>query len=345
MDVLNRWVKSFDLPRLMHLNVSHNILSFLPSVTMANLSSIRVLDISYNELPVPANSAWQMLPRLRELYMQKNPIRSLTNTSFTGLERLEILDIRDFPLQVFEAGCFTSLTSLRRLYMTTHPQINRFNLARALHNVPSLQELILEVDGTLNSELMNYELPYRLTNITLMGPRMRKISPTALQEIRARELQLTFYRTHMEEVPRDVFKNLGRVKYVAVAAENNTMTKLGEPSTTGYPGVPNSVFLTDLRMHNNQWNCDCGIGWIEGWLKKWRQSVCVDNGRLEEYLRCQDTVHRLRQTPCNNKRKSIMEALKTDLECGSTAGASLVAPSPLLALLLVGVPLFLMGTP
>ncbi|XP_063596618.1 chaoptin-like [Penaeus indicus] len=309
-------VPDFDLPRLMHFNVSHNILSFLPSVTMANLSSIRVLDISYNELPVPANSAWQMLPRLRELYMQKNPIRSLTNTSFTGLERLEILDIRDFPLQVFESGCFTSLTSLRRLFMTTHPQINRFNLARALHNVPSLQELILEVDGTLNSELMNYELPYRLTNITLMGPRMRKISPTALQELRARELQLTFYRTHMEEVPRDVFKNLGRVKYVAVAAENNTMTKLGEPSTTGYPGVPHSVFLTDLRMHNNQWNCDCGIGWIEGWLKKWRQSVCVDNGRLEEYLRCQDTVHRLRQTPCNNKRKSIMEALKTDLERG-----------------------------
>lgn len=34
-------VPDFDLPRLMYLNVSHNILSFLPSVTMANLSSIR----------------------------------------------------------------------------------------------------------------------------------------------------------------------------------------------------------------------------------------------------------------------------------------------------------------
>ncbi|XP_068248424.1 chaoptin-like [Palaemon carinicauda] len=335
-------IPDFDLPRLMHLNVSHNILSFLPSITMANFSSIRVLDISYNELPVPANNAWQMIPRLRELYMQKNPIRSITNTSFTGLERLEVLDIRDFPLQGFEAGCFTSMTSLRRLYMTTHPQMQKFNLAKALHYVPSLQELNLEVDGTLNKELMNYDLPYRLSNITLMGPRMRKISPNALQELRSRELQLTFYRTKMEEVPRDVFKNLGRVKYVAVAALNNSMTKLGEPSTTGYPGTPHTVFLTDLRMHNNNWNCDCGIGWIEGWLKKWRQSVCVDKGRLDEYLRCQDTVHRLRQTPCSNKKnKSIMEALKTDLECGSAAGADLASPSPLLALLLLALPLWM----
>nr|XP_053641738.1 chaoptin-like [Cherax quadricarinatus] len=310
-------VPDFDLPRLMHLNISHNILTFLPSVTMANLSSIRVLDISYNELPVPANNAWQMLPRLRELYMPRNPIRTLTNDSFIGLERLEVLDIRDFPLQVFEAGCFVSLTSLRRLYMTTHPNMPKFNLAQALHNVPSLQELNLEKRKKERKILTVFD------------------SMGFLQELRARELQLTFYQTRMEEVPSDVFRNLGRVKFVAVSAVNNTMKKLGEPSSTGYPGEPHSVFLTDLRMHNNKWNCDCGIGWIEGWLKKWRQSVCVDKGRLEEYLHCQDTVHRLRQTPCSNKKdKSIMEALKTDLECGSTGAASYVTPSSFLSLLL-----------
>lgn len=40
---------------------------------------------------------------------------------------------------------------------------------------------LLQVDGTLSKELLKYKLPYRLTNITLMGPRMRQISPTALQ--------------------------------------------------------------------------------------------------------------------------------------------------------------------
>ena len=49
-------------------------------------------------------------------------------------------------------------------------------------------------------------------------------------------------------------------RFVAVSATNNSLTRMGEPSTTGYPGVPNSVFLTDLRLHNNQWSCDCGIG-------------------------------------------------------------------------------------
>lgn len=86
----------------------------------------------------------------------------------------------------------------------------------------------------------------------------------------------------------------------------------------------------------------CPFRWIEPWLKKWRQTVCVDKGRLDEYLRCQDTVERLRQTPCDNKRgKSIMEALKTDLECSSTAGAAPLWPSPLLSLLLFLVPFFM----
>lgn len=89
----------------------------------------------------------------------------------------------------------------------------------------------------------------------------------------------------------------------------------------------------------------CFSRWIEPWLKKWRQSVCVDRGHIEEYLRCQDTVQRLRETPCSNKKKSIMEALKTDLECSSTAASSPVAPScPLLATLLLSL-LFLLRAP
>ncbi|CAL4125556.1 unnamed protein product, partial [Meganyctiphanes norvegica] len=328
-------VPDLDLPSLVHLNISHNILTFLPSINMANLTSVRVLDISYNELPVPANNAWQMVPRLRELYMQRNPITSLRNDSFQGLGRLEVVDIRDFPLQVFQPGCLAPLRSLRRLYMTTHPGVGRFNLAQALHVVPSLQQLNLEVDGTLGNELQYWSLPYRLTNITLMGPRMTKIEPNALQELQARELQLTFYQTRMQEVPKDLFQNLGRVKYVAVAALNNSLTKIGQPSTTTYPGTPNRVFLTDLRLHNNRWQCTCGIGWIEGWVKKWRQSVCVDGGHLEEYLHCQDTLTRLRQTPCSDRPKSIMEALKTDLDCEHSSHGNIKIPLTLYTMILL----------
>ena len=69
--------------------------------------------------------------------------------------------------------------------------------------------------------------------------------------------------------------------------------------------------------------------------------MCVDRGHLDEYLRCQDTIQALRTTKCAGRSsKSLMEALKTDLDCGSTAGVgTLRAPAWFLLSTLLAVPL------
>ncbi|XP_018024567.1 chaoptin [Hyalella azteca] len=284
LSVANTSIKSFpelQHPKLAVLNASNNILSFLPTNTMANLTGIRTLDVSHNELTAPGSNAWQVMPYLRDLRLQGNFVRSITNSTFASLSRLQVLDIRDFPLHVFQA------------------------------------------DNSLGSELRGGALPYRLTNVTLIGHKMKQIDPKALDMLTSRQLRLTFLRTGLTYVPHELFTNLGRVRFVAVAAHNNSLTGLGEPYTTvNYPGVRGSVFLTDLSMSQNKWTCDCGIGWLETWLKVWRSSVCVSEGALQPYLECQQTVRQLRRTPCADRHKSLMEALKQDLECG-VSGATL----------------------
>jgi len=41
------------------------------------------------------------------------------------------------------------------------------------------------------------------------------------------------------------------------------MRSLGEPyNTVTYPGVRDSIFMTDFRAETNKWVCDCGIGLV-----------------------------------------------------------------------------------
>ena len=57
---------------------------------------------------------------------------------------------RSTNLSVFlQSGCLVPLKCLRRFYMTTHPNVQRFNLAKALQHAHSLQQLNLEVGKLL----------------------------------------------------------------------------------------------------------------------------------------------------------------------------------------------------
>lgn len=90
------------LPSLRELIISNNGLPSIPPELAANLSSLRLLDFSQNDLttvPLITHS----LPKLRSLFLAGNPITTLTNTSLLGAAKtLEELDIAHFNLNVFE---------------------------------------------------------------------------------------------------------------------------------------------------------------------------------------------------------------------------------------------------
>lgn len=82
-------------------------MTFVPPETLHNLSDVRELDLSYNELPGPPNSAWQSMHHLRTLSLAGNPITTVMNDSFVGLERLETLDISRIRADNFSVGFLT----------------------------------------------------------------------------------------------------------------------------------------------------------------------------------------------------------------------------------------------
>lgn len=93
---------SFQLPQLKTLNVSSNHLTFVPPNTLANLSDVRDLDLSHNELPAPPSAAWHSMHHLRSLNLAGNPISQVMNDSFLGLDKLEFIDISDIRATLYQ---------------------------------------------------------------------------------------------------------------------------------------------------------------------------------------------------------------------------------------------------
>lgn len=87
------------------LLADNNLTNILPEA-VANLTSVRVLDLSRNNftsIPVAILS----MKNLKHLNLSSNYIRTLVNNSILGgLEELRELDISYLPLRVFEVRSF-----------------------------------------------------------------------------------------------------------------------------------------------------------------------------------------------------------------------------------------------
>ena len=119
-----------DLPlmKLRHLSLANNALPTVPPEIATNLTSLRILDLSYNDLtsiPLVIHS----LNNLRSLILKNNPISSISNHSFIGLsESLTHLDLRNLLLTSFEVSNYTLIHTIVFL----HEQNYNFLKAQSL---------------------------------------------------------------------------------------------------------------------------------------------------------------------------------------------------------------------
>jgi len=97
-------VPDLALPYLRVLRLSNNGLPSIPTELAANLTSLRDLDVSHNDLttvPLITHS----LENLRSFSLAGNPISSLSNTSLLGIaDTLEYLDIAHLELMSVEVS-------------------------------------------------------------------------------------------------------------------------------------------------------------------------------------------------------------------------------------------------
>lgn len=99
-------IPELSLPSLLNLDLSRNQISTVSPDRASNLSSLRGLDLSYNELN-GFPSIIMNLPELNNLNLANNHIYDLNNNTLNmGVQKLISLDISYLPLVSFEVRHF-----------------------------------------------------------------------------------------------------------------------------------------------------------------------------------------------------------------------------------------------
>ncbi|KAF7273812.1 hypothetical protein GWI33_013503 [Rhynchophorus ferrugineus] len=339
-------VPIFPTPNLVSLSLAYNSLPNIPPETATNMTNLQKLNLDYNDLtniPILTHSLFE----LRYLSMVSNPITYLSNTSLLGVaDHLEELDIRDFDLTVLESGAFCKMYSLRTLRMNLYSGFKSFNIPKIIQWNTGLRTLEIHVNKATDSNLekeMAGQFPTKLRNITFSGLGLKKIGQKALQGIRHPNLHLSIRNTSVPKIPEDIFRNIGLAHNLSIDLRNNPSLKsFMNPITGSKPELYKKTFLVDLQMTGNKWECDCDLGWIEVWLRKQRQYICgrdlMDPHSASSFdENCYHVPDEFRMSYCSNKNnKSVIEVLKTDIECGWSM-ADKIGASSMYLVLIVGI--------
>ncbi|XP_037026425.1 chaoptin isoform X1 [Bradysia coprophila] len=349
-------IPDLPLPLLRVLRVAENELPTVSQELAHNMSSLRVLDLSDNDLTnVPV--LMQLLKNLRSLSLAGNSITMLTNESFVGLsETLEHLDVSQLHLNSFELGALKPLDSLRSLKISPCLSIPTFNIPALLEDNDNLRELWIESPGPARSQHetsfdaianigrtepkgpsstdlrkeMLGNFPLKLRSVTISGKTFTNIAETIFKGIESISLHVTIRNTSLTSIP-NFFRHLGQAENISIDLQHNNdkLSKIPNPNTGNLPNLPDAVFLTDLKVASTSLSCDCGVGWIEYWQRKKRQYFCSAQSWSDSIFgpssrsswtkkeECNSIDDDLREVDCANKNnQQLLEVLKSEIECG-----------------------------
>jgi len=99
---------------LRELYASHNTLTELPG-SLHGLTTLRVLDLSFNKLNILSPETLSSLSSLLELKLVRNHIRELREGAFDGLPRLSLIDLENNDLRVIERNAIRALPELQAI--------------------------------------------------------------------------------------------------------------------------------------------------------------------------------------------------------------------------------------
>lgn len=151
-------------------------------------------------------------------------------------------------------------------------------------------------------------------------------------------MHLTLHNTTLSGLPSNIFYKIGNVRNISIDIESNNKKFNGipNPNSALYPNQADKILLTSLNLHFSSLSCDCEIGWVEFWQRKKRQFFCSQQEWIDEtevkgqgdndHEQCDDPFEDddLRSVQCSNKNgESLLEVLKTDLECGWSSASRL----------------------
>lgn len=276
------------LGKLESLNLALNELPTIPQQLAENLTNLRKLDLSYNDLTIIPEMI-RFLPDLRSLSLAGNPITTLTNTTMVGItDDLEELNIANLDLHEFEYGVFHDLQVLRSLHLSAYPGIPSFNILKLIECSYNLRTLGIHgpqprseasvssfTDGIsalvspkfqstpsdFNREL-NGDFPYKVRKIIFEGHLLNRLADDILQGVRSPVLHIVFRNTSITNLPEKLFNNLDNVRNITLDFDhtNQKLTKIPNPNNAQYPNSNEKTYLTDLDVEKMSLSCDCELG-------------------------------------------------------------------------------------
>ena len=94
-----------------------NNINKVSSYDFKNLTSLKVLRMSFCSIQIVEEEAFRTLPLLEELHLSNNRITSVSKLSFKGMGKLKLLDLSNNVNLNIESTAFQDLTNLEKLFL------------------------------------------------------------------------------------------------------------------------------------------------------------------------------------------------------------------------------------
>lgn len=230
------------LRRLQQLNLEHNKIHNISGEALAGLPSLRIFNISYNQLEVLPNFLFAHSRDFQEIHLQYNKLFLIPRGIFHKLEQLLILDLSGNQLSShhIDNGTFSGLIRLIVLKMS-HNALTRIDL-KTFRDLYFLQILDLR-NNSIGFIEDNTFLPlYNLHTLNLAENRLHTINEELFNGLFVLS-KLTLSNNLIRNIESNAFKNCSDLKELDLST--NQLHEI--PSA-----IQNLTMLRTLDMGENQ---------------------------------------------------------------------------------------------
>lgn len=275
------------LSQLKSLSLAYNRLNLIPFQIFKQLTAIEVLDLSHNFLVLFSDNFFMSNRKLQVLLLNDNIIERLSKNALFALRELQTLDLSSNQLINIDRNAFDNLP-IRQLNLSGNPfatissttfstltQMRRLDLSR--NNLNYLPNGIFASQHALNELIIEHTALEKLSN--WISRKDKTIDKTVLIN-----LTRCIIRNNRNLVAIDpiTFRNLPAIEHLDLS-DNNLLQlprEIGELQnlvTLNISGnkllsIPQQVAtlskLEELNLTGNDFNCDCHMYWIVGFLEE-----------------------------------------------------------------------------